>query len=138
MNTKVIYNSGVFWESERSIFHIVDANVLRNKHINLLNLISFFHEKVRWLTLQKQYSVCVCIYMSFADSTVSLYHNSSVWLDFRLLQARIETRPIWYQSKILPLGHRRIARETDGFKICVLMSKIHKNNSLTGQIGLWC
>lgn len=42
MSTKVIYNSGVFWESERSIFHVVDAYILRNKHINLLNLISIF------------------------------------------------------------------------------------------------
>ena len=34
----------------------------------------------------------VCVYIVIYRQTVSLYHNSSVWLDNEIFQAGIETR----------------------------------------------
>lgn len=47
----------------------------------------------------------IVIYMSFADSTTSLYKSFSIRRDKRMPKARIETKPIWGQSECLPLSH---------------------------------
>lgn len=43
--------------------------------------------------------------------SVSLYHRTSLWIDVRLPQDRIETQPTWHQLGIFPFDLSAPGRE---------------------------